>query len=91
MQGIPKEIQEIIIPAFREVTSEIEEIDAVAVRGSSVQKDMDTASFAGQYETVLNVKGEQELLNAVKTCWASLFGPRLIQYRARIDRSIIAL
>lgn len=82
---IPQEIQEEIIPSFRKLTSEVEEIDAVAVRSSSVQEDMDTASFAGQYETVLNIKDEKEFLKAVKTCWASLFGPRLIQYRSKMD------
>lgn len=82
---IPKEIREVIIPAFKQLINDIEVIDAIAIRSSSVQEDMDDASFAGQYETVLNVKNEQEFLDGIKECWASLFGPRLIQYRAKMD------
>jgi len=82
---MPEEIKENIIPAFKQLTSEYEEIDTVAIRSSSVQEDMANASFAGQYETILNVKNEQELIDGVKKCWASLFGPRLIQYRARME------
>ena len=53
----------------------------VAVRSSATAEDLPTASFAGQQESFLNVKGEKELLKAVKKCFASLFTDRAISYR----------
>lgn len=53
----------------------------VAVRSSATAEDLPTASFAGQQETFLNVKGEIHLLDYVKRCWASLFTARAIYYR----------
>jgi|GEM_PF-350304 len=53
----------------------------VAVRSSATAEDLPTASFAGQQATLLNVKGEKDLIKAVKECWASLFTSRAIYYR----------
>lgn len=53
----------------------------VAVRSSATAEDLPTASFAGQQETYLNVRGEAALINQVKNCWASLFTERAIYYR----------
>jgi pyruvate, water dikinase len=55
----------------------------VAARSSATAEDLPTASFAGQQATFLNIKGEDELIEAVKKCWASLFEPRAIFYRAK--------
>lgn len=55
---------------------------AYAVRSSATAEDLPTASFAGQQETFLNVKGEDRLIEAVRKCWASLFTDRAILYRA---------
>jgi len=52
----------------------------VAVRSSMIGEDMHTASFAGQLDTTLNVEGKDELLKAVKRCWASMFNWRLFSY-----------
>lgn len=64
----------------------IEAIDdsllSVAVRSSATAEDLPNASFAGQQETYLNVRGEQALINAVRRCWASLWTARAIAYRA---------
>ena len=54
----------------------------VAVRSSATAEDLPGASFAGQQATFLNVAGEKKLLEAVKNCWASLYTPRAIFYRA---------
>jgi pyruvate, water dikinase len=54
----------------------------VAVRSSATAEDLPTASFAGQQETFLNVRGEAVLLESVKKCFASLFTPRATSYRA---------
>jgi len=53
----------------------------LAVRSSATAEDLPTASFAGQQETYLNVKGESHLLQKVKMCWSSLFTERAIYYR----------
>jgi pyruvate,water dikinase len=56
---------------------------AVAVRSSATMEDLPGASFAGQQATSLNVRGEDELLGAVRRCWASLWSARAIAYRER--------
>ena len=55
----------------------------VAVRSSATAEDLEDASFAGQQETYLNVRGNDALLAAVVRCWASLWTDRAITYRAR--------
>jgi len=54
---------------------------AVAVRSSATAEDLPEASFAGQHDTYLNIKGESALLGAVKKCFASLYTNRAIKYR----------
>src|SRR5581483_2154339 len=54
---------------------------AVAVRSSATAEDLPDASFAGQQETFLNIRGEKELLAACRRCYASLFTDRAISYR----------
>ena len=56
---------------------------AVAVRSSATAEDLPGLSFAGQQDTYLNVGGEAGVLDAVRRCWASLWTPRAIGYRAR--------
>lgn len=53
----------------------------VAVRSSATAEDLPEASFAGQQETYLNVKGDHQLIKHVKMCWASLFTERALYYR----------
>ena len=55
----------------------------VAVRSSATTEDLSTASFAGQQETFLNIKGGKALIEAVQKCWASLFTARAIYYRTK--------
>jgi phosphohistidine swiveling domain-containing protein len=71
----------------------LDEATAVAVRSSATAEDLSGASFAGQQETYLNVRGEEALLEAVKNCWASLWTARAIAYRARqgIDPASVSL
>jgi rifampicin phosphotransferase len=66
---------------------------AVAVRSSATAEDLPEASFAGQQETFLNVRGEKELEEAVKRCWASLWTAQAIAYRERqyIDSEAVSL
>jgi len=55
----------------------------VAVRSSATAEDLPGASFAGQQETFLNIRGEANVVNRVRDCWASLFTPRAIFYRQK--------
>lgn len=59
---------------------------AVAVRSSALAEDGDAASFAGQYETFLNVSGCDALLAAVRRCWALLRSERALAYRRHLGR-----
>ncbi len=79
---IPKEIEEAIRRAYRELCKRVgKREEFVAVRSSATAEDLPDASFAGQQETYLNVKGEDEVVEKVKKCWSSLFTPRAIFYR----------
>lgn len=60
---------------------------SVAVRSSATAEDLPDASFAGQQETYLNVRGESQLISACKKCYASLFTDRAISYRTHKDFS----
>jgi pyruvate,water dikinase len=66
---------------------------AVAVRSSATAEDLPEASFAGQQETFLNVRGEQALLKAIRAVCASLFNDRAIAYRRHqgFDHSLVAV
>lgn len=57
----------------------------VAIRSSATAEDLPDASFAGQQDTYLNIQGENEVLAAVKRCWASLWTARAIAYRVKND------
>lgn len=59
------------------------EFALVAVRSSATAEDLPQFSFAGQQMTYLNVKGIKDLVDSVKKCWASLYEPRAIFYRAK--------
>ncbi|WP_129782312.1 phosphoenolpyruvate synthase [Peristeroidobacter soli] len=78
----PKPIAESITEAYRKLSARCEQGEAsVAVRSSATAEDLPDASFAGQQETFLNVRGERELLDACRRCYASLFTDRAISYR----------
>lgn len=79
---LPKDLEKEIIEAYRKLSKEYKNRFAdVAVRSSATAEDLPTASFAGQQESYLNVKGDYQLLTTVKQCFASLFTDRAIAYR----------
>ena len=83
----PEPVAEAIVEAYRQLRDERgPELD-VAVRSSATAEDLPDASFAGQQETFLNIRGEDELLEACRKCFASLFTDRAISYRAERDFS----
>ncbi len=67
------------------ITSAYESIGKpeVAVRSSATAEDLPGTSFAGQYNTYLNVKGNEELYDTIKKCWASLWNYRALSYRVK--------
>jgi len=81
---IPEYLKKEIIENYRKLCKKTKSKEVfVAVRSSATAEDLPGASFAGQQETFLNVKGEDELLNSVRKCWSSLFTPRAIFYRTQ--------
>lgn len=79
--GIPPTLAEEIVGAYKRMAAEYGEEPDVAVRSSATAEDLPDASFAGQQESFLNIRGETELLDACLNCFASLFTDRAISYR----------
>ena len=80
--AIPTELVAAIDDAYTDLIQTIGELP-LAVRSSATAEDLPGASFAGQQESYLNVRGEAALLDAIKRCWSSLWTPRALDYRAR--------
>lgn len=70
-------IEQAVLTAHRELAAA-----RVAVRSSATAEDLADASFAGQHETFLDIDGEAAVLDALRRCWASLWAPRALAYRA---------
>ncbi len=80
--SMPKEIENSVKSAYKDLCKKLNMKDVfVAVRSSATAEDLPDASFAGQQETYLNVRGIDDLLDKVVKCWSSLFTPRAIFYR----------
>jgi phosphoenolpyruvate synthase/pyruvate phosphate dikinase len=76
---IPIDVEQSIISAVNKIGADT----YYAVRSSATAEDLAFASFAGQQDTYLNIKGEKSLLSSVRDCWASLFTDRAILYRIK--------
>lgn len=75
---MPAELEKEILAAYERLGR-----PATAVRSSANAEDLPGASFAGQYSSFLNVRGEAALLEAVRECWASLWNERAVAYRQK--------
>lgn len=86
---VPPAISAAVEAAYAALGNEV----AVAVRSSATAEDLPAASFAGQQDTYLNVVGAAAVVEAVRSCWASLWTDRAVTYRAtrRIDPAAVAL
>ncbi len=85
---IPMEIEESIKRGYQELGDNVGICPiSVAVRSSGTAEDMAEASLAGQHDSFLFVKGEDEVVKKVLKCWASAFTPRAILYRMRMGIS----
>ena len=83
LQGtMPEDLEKEVVANYRKLSKKYgtKEV-SVAVRSSATAEDLPSASFAGQHETFLNVKGENALIDACKKCMGSLFSDRAIAYR----------
>lgn len=77
----PASVKQAIVDAYHQLQNDSKKNISVAVRSSGTAEDSPTASFAGQHDSFLNVEGEDELLEAVKGAYASLYNDRAIKYR----------
>ena len=83
---MPEEIGTIIVEAYNALCHRIGRDDVfVAIRSSATAEDLPEASFAGQQDTYLNIRGNDEVVEYVQKCWASLFESRAIFYREEND------
>ena len=76
---VPEVVKDAVLCAWREPGEE----QSFAVRSSATVEDAAGMSFAGQFDSILNVRGADALLDAIKTCWLSLFSERALVYLAR--------
>ena len=79
--GLPDDLASQILAAYRTLQQEYGEEVSLAVRSSATAEDLPTASFAGQQDSYLNIKGDESLLDTCRRCFASLFTDRAIHYR----------
>lgn len=90
---MPDELSKAVLTAYASLSARIGREPEVAVRSSATAEDLPDASFAGQQETFLNIRGTSALLASVHACFASLFTDRAISYRTKrgFDHLQIAL
>ncbi|MBA3900761.1 MAG: phosphoenolpyruvate synthase [Bacteroidetes bacterium] len=81
--NFPGQLAESIKNAYHELEQRAGTLSSVAVRSSATAEDLPEASFAGQHDSFMNVKGPENTLEACKKCFASLFNNRAIRYRER--------
>jgi pyruvate,water dikinase len=80
---LPADLRTAILAAYDRLCSRLGRESEMAVRSSATAEDLPDASFAGQHETFLNIRGREALLRAVQSCYASLFTDRAISYRVQ--------
>jgi pyruvate,water dikinase len=78
---LPDDLEREIIDGYQSLQEQYGEDVSLAVRSSATAEDLPTASFAGQHESYLNIHGDENLLDACRRCFASLFTDRAIHYR----------
>lgn len=91
--SMPEELAEAIKEAYHELEGREERLGSVAVRSSATAEDLPEASFAGQHESFMNIRGADDVVLAVQKCMASLFTDRAIKYREdkKFDHMKIAI
>ncbi|MCP2251574.1 pyruvate, water dikinase [Prauserella aidingensis] len=84
---LPPELETAVCEAYAELGTRSGQVDVpVAVRSSGESEDLAGASFAGQYDTFLWIRGVEELLRHVRRCWAGMFGEAVLTYRTEDEK-----
>ena len=78
----PQEVEKEIVSYYQTLVKETSELTSFAIRSSATAEDLPDASFAGQQETFLNIRGADHVLTAIRRVFASLYNDRAISYRA---------
>lgn len=87
-ESLPAEAQKLVAASYAELAERLGVAEPrVAVRSSVVGEDSQTASFAGQYDTYLNLEGEQAVVEAVARCWDSARSERVLAYHRQHSQS----
>ncbi|UOY10746.1 phosphoenolpyruvate synthase [Methanonatronarchaeum sp. AMET6-2] len=80
----PEDIRTEVTKAYKKISEKADgENEFVAIRSSATAEDLPDASFAGQQETFLNIRGNEKVMEKIKECWASLYTARAIFYREK--------
>jgi len=82
---MPADLEKAIKEAYKDLKEREKDMQSVAVRSSATAEDLPEASFAGQHESFLNVRGADNVVSSVQKCMASLFTDRAIKYREDND------
>ncbi|MCL5960299.1 MAG: PEP-utilizing enzyme, partial [Chloroflexi bacterium] len=81
---VPDEVRQAIVDAYKELSRRQGVAqEFVAARSSATLEDTVQFSFAGMFQSFLNVRGDDDLVRQIKACWASLFGARVLFYRVK--------
>ena len=80
---LPDDVRQAVLDGYRELRGSDHESLPLAVRSSATAEDTADVSFAGMFESFLNVRGDDDLLDHVRACWASGFGARVLFYRQK--------
>jgi pyruvate,water dikinase len=81
--ALPADVRDAVLDAYHELRGTDPADPPLAVRSSATAEDTGEFSFAGMFESFLNVRGEEDLLKNVRACWASTFGARVLFYRQK--------
>lgn len=79
--AMPQALEREIVSAYRTMEKKYGRGTDVAIRSSATAEDLPDASFAGEHDTYLGIRGEREVIRAIKSCFASLFTARAVNYR----------
>jgi phosphoenolpyruvate synthase/pyruvate phosphate dikinase len=82
LEELPESLYRDVVQAYTKLADRCGEAEpAVAVRSSAIDEDSGSASFAGQHDTYLNIRGAESVARSIARCWRSLYSPRALEYR----------
>ena len=85
LEELPESLYRDVVQAYTKLADRCGEAEpAVAVRSSAIDEDSGSASFAGQHDTYLNIRGAESVARSIARCWRSLYSPRALEYRRQL-------